>query len=58
MHRQGLGGAHDFVRVHDRLEAVRDGENGDVTTELSPQRLLDNRVCFVVYKGLSAQDLL
>jgi hypothetical protein len=42
---------HDLVRVHDRLQAVRDRDHRHVPLELRPQRGLDDRIRLVVDRG-------
>ena len=45
---RGRGGTYDFVRVHDRLQAVRDGDDRHVLFEFGAQRLLDDGVGLII----------
>ena len=39
---------YDLVRIHDRLQAVRDRQQRNIFSELGAKRLLDDRVRLVV----------
>ena len=40
--------AYDFIGIHDRLQPVGDREQRHVRSEVSPERILNNRVRLVV----------
>ena len=40
---------YNSVRVHDRLEAMGDGEQSNVSAKILSQGLLDNGICGIVY---------
>lgn len=47
--------AYYLVRVHDRLQAMGDGDDRDVLRELRAQRVLYDRIGFVVWKASYTQ---
>lgn len=42
---------YNFIGVHDGLETVGNGDNRHVLLKLSPQRLLDYSVRFIIDRG-------
>jgi hypothetical protein len=42
---------HNLVRVHNRLQAVRDSDDSHVALQLRTERRLDDRVRLVVDRG-------